>query len=106
VLTHRNAIVYLVTSEPCPKLWFAEKCYAGDLLDLSGARRSDFEQNYAAYEGKALELLNSGGLIGNADVCRALGKTKDWGRRYWRCFLEKYEDALIGKKKMRWKEDE
>ncbi|MGH7171501.1 MAG: hypothetical protein ACRELG_14595, partial [Gemmataceae bacterium] len=58
VLTHRNAAVFLVTSEPCPRLWFAEKCYAGDLLDLSGAKRSDFQQNYAAYEAKSIELLD------------------------------------------------
>ncbi len=60
VLIHRNAVVFLVTNEPCPRLWFAEKCYAGDLLDLSPVRRTDFEQNYAVFEGKTLELLNRG----------------------------------------------
>jgi hypothetical protein len=105
LLNHRNAIVFLVTSEPCPRLWFAEKYCAGDLLDLSGAKRSDFEQNYATFEAKALELLNGGKAIGNADVCRAMSKTNSWGWRYWQRFLEKYEDGLEGRRKFKWKKD-
>lgn len=105
VLSHRNTVVFLVTTEPCPRLWFAEKCYAGDLLDLSGARRTDFEQNYATFESQALELLNSGKAIGNADVCRALAKTNSWGWRYWQRFLEEYEDGLEGRRKFKWKKD-
>ena len=38
VLIHRGATVYVVTNEPCPKLWFAELCFAGDFLDLSSGR--------------------------------------------------------------------
>jgi hypothetical protein len=105
VLNHRNAIVFLITNEPCPRLWFAEKCYAGDLLDLSGVRRSDFEQNYSAFEAKALELLDGGKTIGNADVCRALDKRNSWGWRYWQRFQEKYGDALVGGRKVKWKEE-
>ncbi len=105
VLTHRSALVYLVTNEPCPRLWFAEKCFAGDLLDLSGTRRSDHEARYKAYEDKALELLNRGETISNADVCKALGQRNYQGWRYWSRFHEKYEDALVGRRKVRWKED-
>ena len=31
VLIHRKATLYLVTNEPCAKLWFAKKCFATDL---------------------------------------------------------------------------
>jgi hypothetical protein len=103
VLIHKEAVVYLVTNEPCPKLWFAEKCLAADYLDLSGGMRSDFRRNAATYEAKAMELLDGGKAVGNADVCRALGKTNAWGWRYWHAFLEKYGDALEGERKFRWK---
>jgi hypothetical protein len=90
VLIHQDARVYLVTNEPSARLWFAEMCYAGDLLDLSGRPRSDFEENYAAYEKKEVELLNAGGCIGNADVCRAMGREKSGaGWRYWQTFKER-----------------
>lgn len=105
VLTQRNAAVYLVTNEPCPRLWFAEKCYATDLLDLSETKRADYAENYRTYEDKARELLNKGEAIGNADVCRALKKKNAWGWRYWQQFLARYEDALEGRRKMRWKKD-
>jgi hypothetical protein len=104
VLIHRNAMVFLITNEPCPKLWFAERCYAGDLLDLSGTKRIDFLQNYSVYEAKAVSLLNSGKAIRNADVCQALDKKNSWGWRYWQRFLEKNEDALEGRRKVKWKE--
>jgi hypothetical protein len=90
VLIHDEAVVYLVTNEPCPRLWFAEQCYAADCLDLADARRGDFREHYAAYEAKALELLNAGGRVGNADVCRALSKQPSAGWRYWKAFREKY----------------
>jgi hypothetical protein len=105
VLIHNDAIVYLVTNEPCPKLWFAEMCFAEDLLDLSGrGTRADFGRNYAAYEDKARELLEGDRPVGNANVCRALGRNPGWGKRYWNRFLEKYGDALEGERKVRWKE--
>jgi hypothetical protein len=105
VLIHEGARVYLVTNEPCPRLWFVETCYAGDFLDLTGqqAPRSDCAKNYAAYEAKAKELLDAGGRIGNADVCRALGKRPCAGLRYWQRFVELYGDALEGARKFRWK---
>jgi hypothetical protein len=104
VLCHKNAVVYLVTNEPCPKLWFAELCLAEEYLDLSGGTRADFVKNYAAYEAKARELLDAGKTIGNADVCRALGHPKPgWGWRYWGRFLEVHKDALQGERKVRWK---
>jgi hypothetical protein len=106
VLIHRNALVYLATNEPCPKLWFAEKCFADDLLDLSDVRRSDFEQNYAIFRDKAVELLNGGKTISSADVCKALGKSDRSGWRYWQRFLNSYEDALEGRRKFKWKKDE
>jgi hypothetical protein len=106
VLIHQDARVYLVTNEPSARLWFAEMCYAGDLLDLSGRPRSDFEETYAAYEKKEVELLNAGGCIGNADVCRAMGREKSGaGWRYWQTFKERYGDALEGDRKVRWKCD-
>jgi hypothetical protein len=106
VLIHPQAIVYLVTNEPCPRLWFAEMCYAGDLLDLLGRPRSDFEANYETYERKALELLNAGAWVCNADVCRALGKEdRGAGWRYWKAFRDHYGDALEGDRKVRWKQE-
>jgi hypothetical protein len=106
VLLHRDAVVYLLTNEPCPRLWFAEMCYASDLLDLSDdGGRADFRQNYAGYEAKAKELLDAGNSIGNADVCRALGRPRPgWGKRYWTRFLERFGDSLEGERKVRWKD--
>jgi hypothetical protein len=103
VLIHKEAVVYLVTNEPCPKLWFAEKCLAADYLDLSGGARKDFRKNFAAYEAKAMELLKAGKFVGNADVCRAFKRPAPWGWRYWRAFLEQYGDALEGERKFRLK---
>jgi hypothetical protein len=104
VLIHPSATVYLVTNEPCPKLWFAEMCYAADFLDLSGGpRRADFERNYEKYEDKARELLDAGRRVGNADVCEALGIKRHQGIRYWRAFLDAYDDALEGDRKKTWK---
>jgi hypothetical protein len=100
---HRDASVYLITNEPCPKLWFAEMCYAADLLDLSGAHRGDFEKAYAAYEAKARELLDEGKRISNADVCRVLGHKNCQGWRYWKEFIKRYGDALEGERKVKWK---
>jgi hypothetical protein len=103
VLIHKEAVVYLVTNEPCPKLWFAEKCFAADYLDLSGRPRKDFQNNFATYAAKALELLKAGKTIGNADVCRAFDKKPTWGHRYWREFLTEYGDALEGERKFKLK---
>jgi hypothetical protein len=105
VLIHPGARVYLVTNEPCPKLWFAEMCYAGDLLDLSATAkpRSDFAANFAAYEEAAVRLLDARTRIGNADVCRELGRKPCAGWRYWKHFMDKYGDALEGERKVRWK---
>jgi hypothetical protein len=103
VLIHKEAVVYLVTNEPCPKLWFAEKCLAADYLDLSGGARKDFRKNFAAYEAKAMELLKAGKFVGNADVCRAFKRPASWGWRYWRAFLEQYADAMEGERKFRLK---
>jgi|GEM_PF-6661011 len=104
VLIHEGAVVYLATNEPCPKLWFVEMCYAGDLLDFSATRRAHFEEAYKGYEAKARQLLNEGRLIGNADVCRALDRKPGWGKRYWHQFLRSHKDALEGERKVRWKE--
>lgn len=103
VLIHQDAVVYLVTNEPCPQLWFAEMCYAWDLLESRPVARADFEQNSTAFEEKALELLNAGQTIGNADVCRALDRKPGWGKRYWTAFNSKYSDSLEGTRKVRWK---
>ena len=106
MLVHKGATVYLVTNEPCPGLWFAEMCYAADLLDLSGGRRrADYEENYSAYCQKAQALLDAGQTIGNADVCRELGHKATWGHRYWGAFLRDFGDALEGERKVRWKDD-
>jgi hypothetical protein len=104
VLIHKTATVYLVTNESCPKLWFSEKCLANDLLNLSGNRRSDFETAYKKYESEARELLDGGRLIGNADVCRGLNRKPGWGKRYWHQFMETNGDAVVGEKKVRWKD--
>jgi hypothetical protein len=103
VLIHRDAAVYLVTNEPCPQLWFVERCFAGDFLDLSPSPRADFQVAYAQYEAKARELLNQGRRIGNADVCRALDRKPGWGKRYWSVLLSKYADVLEGERKVKWK---
>jgi hypothetical protein len=105
VLIHPGGRVYLVTNEPCPRLWFAEMCLARDYLDLSGGPRADFAKACEEYEAKAQELLNAGRPIGNADVCRALGRKDSWGLRYWHAFLGKYGDALEGSRKVRWKDE-
>jgi hypothetical protein len=105
VLIHESATVYLVTNEPCPRLWFAEQCFAADCLDLTDERRADFQKNYTAYEAKAVELLNKGGLISNTDVCKAMDRKPSAGFRYWCAFKEKYRDALTGTRKVRWKGD-
>lgn len=105
VLIHQDAVVYLVTNEPCPRLWFAELCFADDLLDLSPGPRSDFREACDVYEAKARELLDAGLAVGNADVCRALGRKPGWGWRYWQVFRERYADALEGVRKVRWKEE-
>jgi hypothetical protein len=102
VLIHRGAVVYVVTNEPCPKLWFAEQCLAGDFLDLSV--RSRYEPAYEVFAAKAKELLDAGGLVCSADVCRALGHKPTWGARYWRRFLSQNRDALEGERKYKWKE--
>src|SRR5208282_2477393 len=94
VLVHEDATVYLVTNEPCRRLWFAEMCLADEFLDLYPKRRADFEKAYQAYEAKARELLDGGQPIGNADVCRAMGREPGWGKRYWRRFLDDFSDAL------------
>jgi hypothetical protein len=103
VLIHRDAVVYLVANEPCPQLWFVERCFAGDLLDLSASPRADFQLAYERYEAKARELLDHGRLIGNADVCRALDRKPGWGKRYWSALQRKYADVLEGERKVRWK---
>jgi hypothetical protein len=56
-----------------------------------------------AYKAKVVELLNSGETIGDADVCRALGKTNAWRWRYWRQFRQESEDALEGDRKVKWR---
>jgi hypothetical protein len=104
VLIHESARVYLLTNELCPRLWFAEMAYAGELLDLTPGPRSDFRQACERYMAKAKELLDRGQRIGNADVCRALSQKPGWGKRYWVSFLEQNKDALEGRRKVRWKE--
>jgi hypothetical protein len=106
VLIHPQATVYLVTNEICPNLWFAEMCYAGDFLDLSPGKRADFEEGFNRYAHKAQELLDAGKVVGNADVCRALGRKPGWGKRYWQEFLARSGDALQGTRKFRWKDRE
>jgi hypothetical protein len=105
VLVHPGARVYLVTNEPCPALWFAEVCLAGELLDLTPGPRADFARACAAFAAKAAELLNEGKSIGNADVCQALGRKPGWGLRYWRVFVDGHRDALEGGRKVRWKRE-
>jgi len=102
VLIHSSACVYLVTNEPCPRLPFVEMCYASDCFDLS-AYRAHFDRAYATYKAKAVELLNAGKTIGNADVCRALDQKHPWGWRYWRRFRQEKEDALEGDRKVKWR---
>jgi hypothetical protein len=104
VLIHSQAVVYLVTNEPCPRLWFAEKCLAGDYLDLMTKPRADFQRAYERYVAKVKELLAGGKSAGNADVCRALGHKGTWGHRYWRRFVAENRDGLEGERKVRWKE--
>jgi hypothetical protein len=65
--------------------------------------RSDFLKNYAAYEAKAKELLDAGQLVGNADVCRALGTNPCNSLRYRQRFVEQYGDFLEGGWKFKWK---
>ena len=103
VLIHRDARVYLVTNEPCPRLWFAELCYAGDFLDLSNRGRADFEEASQMYATTAKALLDAGKTIGNTDVCQELGRKPTWGHRYWRRFFDDMKDALEGIRKVRWK---
>jgi hypothetical protein len=98
------ATVYLVTNEPCSKLWFAEMAFAADLLDLSDGPRADFREACAAFRAKALELLNEGRIITGADVCRALGHAETWGKRYWSAFRKEFGDALEGMRKIKWKD--
>jgi hypothetical protein len=105
VLVHQEAVVYLVTNEPGPRLWFSEMCFADELLDLSNnKRRADFEAAYGEYEAKARELLDAGKAIRNADVCRAMNKNPGGGKRYWQRFFDEHKDALEGRRKVRWKE--
>jgi hypothetical protein len=103
VLIHPEARVYLVTNEPCPRLWFAELTFSFDYLDLSPGSRSDFEGNFAAYETAARALLDADRRIGNADVCRSMSKKPGWGKRYWQRLIEQYCDAMEGERKMRWR---
>lgn len=94
--------VYLLTNEACPGLWFAEPCLARELLDVSPPERSDYRENYDKFAAKACELLDAGGSISGAEVCRALGRDESWGKRYWRGFRAEYGDALEGDRKVRW----
>jgi hypothetical protein len=103
VLIHQDAVVYLLTNEPCPRLWFAEMCFAWEFLSLEHEHRSDFARNYAVYAAKAKELLDAGGIVGNADVCRALARNPSSGKRYWQRFIDIHGDALEGERKVRWK---
>jgi hypothetical protein len=109
VLIHQDATVYLVTNEPCPRLWFAEMCFANDLLDLSAdcpdGRADRFQAAYAKYAEKARQLLDARPSTGtgNADVCRALERRAGWGKRYWQKFIRQYGDSLEGARKKRWK---
>jgi hypothetical protein len=104
VLKHKDTVVYLVTNEPVPKLWFAELCYASDLLDLSTDKRQDFKTAYATYEAKTRELLDAGRCVCNADICRALGWEKPGrGKRYWQQFVKENDDVLEGERKRQWK---
>jgi hypothetical protein len=101
-LNHEDAMVYLLTNEPVPDVWYAEMCYADELFEMNG-RRGDYAANYAAYEAKAIELLNAGKTIGNADVCRAAGVPERSGKRYCPDFRVAYGNRLEGKRKMKWK---
>jgi hypothetical protein len=38
------------TNEPCPRLWFAEMCFASESLDLPGPKRATSEAAYAGFE--------------------------------------------------------
>jgi hypothetical protein len=105
VLIHQDAVVFLVTNEPCPKLWFSEMAFGADLLDLAEQPRSDFERNSANYTAKAKELLDAGKMVGNADICRELGKNPCWGKRYWTSFRAANQDGLEGDRKVRWKQE-
>lgn len=103
ILIHRSACVYLVTNEPCPRLFpFVEMCHANECFDLS-KNRAHFDRAYASYKAKVIELLDAGEWVGNADVCRALHQTNSWGWRYWRQFRQESEDALEGDRKVRWR---
>jgi hypothetical protein len=105
VLIHQEAMVYLLTNEPCPALWFAEMALAEELFDLT-ARRGDYAANYAAYETKARELLYAGQTIGNTDVCRAMGLSPRTGERYWQDFRAANASWLTGKRKVRKKAEQ
>jgi hypothetical protein len=104
VSIHRNAFVYLVTNEICPELWFAERCFAGEFLNMDDTKhRRDFEQAYQTYE-QEVKLLDSGGQrIGNIDICRSLNHKPGWGCRYWRQFRANHQDTLEGERKVKWK---
>ena len=104
VLIHANARVYLVTNEPCPKLWFSEMCYAGDYLDLAPSNNARSQKAYATYSAKAKELLDAGNRISNIDVCKAIQKPPGWGCRYWRRFFQEWQECLEGVRKVRWKD--
>jgi hypothetical protein len=101
-LNHEDAMVYLLSNEPCPDIWYAEMCYADELFEMN-QRRGDYAANYAAYEAKAIELLNAGGTIGNADVCREAGMSIRTAQRYWPDFRTAHKDRLEGKRKVKWK---
>jgi hypothetical protein len=102
ILRH-PATVYLVTNEVCPQLWNAEKCYAEDYLGISSGRGPDFEANNRRFEAMARELLDAGGVISCAAVCRALGRKETWGKRYWEEFRARFAGRLEGERKVRWK---
>jgi hypothetical protein len=101
VLNHPEAVVYIVTNEPCD-LWFVEGTFADEFI-APAPKRSDFQERYTAYDAKAVELLDAGGRICNADVCRALGKEVKWGSRYWQLFTLVRKEMLEGEKKVQWK---
>ena len=77
----------------------------GYLKEATGPLASYFRRQTGDSDEEALELLNAGHAIGNADVCRAFGRKLSWGHRYWRAFLGRYGDALEGVRKVRWKDD-
>lgn len=95
--------VYVISNAPLLG-WEVKKFMASELFDLRKPLRRDAADKYQQYADEVIRRLDAGELVGNPEVCAAVGVLPRTGRNYMARFKEHHGDVIraVGKR-ITWK---